>query len=181
MGVVAPTAADQRDALVDLYIATNGNSWGQNAGWRDYASGSDPCDNTWNQVSCDGSSGSPNRNVQYVDCALLSTGWWQYDGCLRFLTVLSCGCRCRSACKLADAVTLCVCLFVFRFVYHATSGRMWWCMLLRAAAALCSCMSLCVRLCVNATVRIAVSGSGWWCVRCRVVVRFFAFRYAAVC
>ncbi len=72
MGVVAPTAPDQRAALVDLYIATNGSAWGANTGWRDYASGSDPCDNRWIGMDCDGSTGSPTRNVVYVVCALLS-------------------------------------------------------------------------------------------------------------
>ncbi len=75
MGVVAPTAPDQRAALVDLYIATNGSGWGDNYGWQDYASGSDPCENSWVAVTCSGSSGSPNRDVTYVVCAPLSTGW----------------------------------------------------------------------------------------------------------
>jgi hypothetical protein len=75
VGVVAPTAPDQRAALVDLYIATNGSTWSINTGWRDYAAGSDPCDDAWNGMDCSGSSGSPSRNVLYVDCALLLTGW----------------------------------------------------------------------------------------------------------
>jgi hypothetical protein len=55
VGVVAPTAPDQRAALVDLYIATKGGTWTYKTGWKDYASGSDPCDNSWNGVVCDGS------------------------------------------------------------------------------------------------------------------------------
>ncbi len=77
---MAPAAPDQRAALVDLYIATNGGTWTTNTGWKDYVSGSDPCDTYWTGVyPCDGSSGSPNRNVLYVVYALLSMGWWQYD------------------------------------------------------------------------------------------------------
>ncbi len=74
MGVVAPTAPDQRAALVDLYIATNGSTWKYNTGWSDYASGSDPCDNTWVGVGCSGSSGSINREVTYVNrCGVSQT------------------------------------------------------------------------------------------------------------
>jgi hypothetical protein len=74
VGVVAPTAPDQRAALVDLYIATNGSTWKYNTGWQDYASGSDACDSVWYGVDCSGSIGSSNRNVVYVACTLLSTG-----------------------------------------------------------------------------------------------------------
>jgi hypothetical protein len=63
VGVVAPTAADQRAALVELYIATNGSGWSGVTGWQNYGTGSDPCDNSWAGVTCSGSSGSANRNV----------------------------------------------------------------------------------------------------------------------
>jgi hypothetical protein len=63
VGVVAPTAAVQRAALVELYIATNGSTWGDKNGWQNHATGSDPCDNSWSGVTCSGSSGSGNRNV----------------------------------------------------------------------------------------------------------------------
>jgi hypothetical protein len=65
VGVVAPTAAAQRAALVDLYIATNGStSWTSKAGWQNYGSGSDPCDNSWDGVhQCSGASGSADRGV----------------------------------------------------------------------------------------------------------------------
>jgi hypothetical protein len=65
VGVVAPTAPDQRVALVELYIATNGSTWDNwgISGWVDHATGSDPCDNGWSGVACTGSSGSGNRNV----------------------------------------------------------------------------------------------------------------------
>jgi hypothetical protein len=65
VGVVAPTAAAQRAALVDLYIATDGNAWTfGKTGWQDHATGSDPCDNGWSGVTaCSGSSGSANRGV----------------------------------------------------------------------------------------------------------------------
>lgn len=62
-GVVAPTAAAQRAALVDLYLATNGSGWSTNTGWVDYGSGSDPCDDSWAGVTCSGSAGSSDRNV----------------------------------------------------------------------------------------------------------------------
>jgi hypothetical protein len=64
VGVVAPTAAAQRAALVELYIATSGSTWSSGkTGWQDYATGSDPCDNSWSGVTCSGSSGSANRGV----------------------------------------------------------------------------------------------------------------------
>jgi hypothetical protein len=64
VGVVAPTAAAQRAALVDLFIATDGNAWTSGkTGWQDHAAGSDPCDNSWSGVTCSGSSGSANRGV----------------------------------------------------------------------------------------------------------------------
>jgi hypothetical protein len=63
VGVVAPTAAAQRAALVELYIATNGSTWSDKTGWQNHATGSDPCDNGWSGVTCSGSSGSGNRGV----------------------------------------------------------------------------------------------------------------------
>jgi hypothetical protein len=63
VGVVAPTAAAQRAALVDLYMATSGSTWSINTGWANHATGSDPCDNGWSGVECSGSSGSANRGV----------------------------------------------------------------------------------------------------------------------
>jgi hypothetical protein len=63
VGVVAPTAPDQRAALVELYIATNGSTWSDKTGWQNYSTGSDPCDNRWSGVTCSGSSGSGIRNV----------------------------------------------------------------------------------------------------------------------
>jgi hypothetical protein len=53
VGVVAPTAAAQRAALVQLYIATNGNAWRSKTGWQDHTTGSDPCDDDWHGVECD--------------------------------------------------------------------------------------------------------------------------------
>jgi hypothetical protein len=66
VGVVAPTAPDQRAALVDLYIATSADGgWG--TGWQSYwdnsSSTSDPCDGFWYGVQCSGSLGSIDRNV----------------------------------------------------------------------------------------------------------------------
>jgi hypothetical protein len=63
VGVVAPTAAAQRAALVELYIATNGSGWSGVTGWQNHATGSDPCDDNWSVVTCSGSSGSINRSV----------------------------------------------------------------------------------------------------------------------
>jgi hypothetical protein len=63
VGAVAPTAAAQRAALVELYIATNGNTWSDNNGWRNHTTGSDPCDNTWSGLTCLGIPGTANRNV----------------------------------------------------------------------------------------------------------------------
>jgi hypothetical protein len=63
VGVVAPTAPDQRAALVELYIATNGSTWSYKTGWQNHTTGSDPCDNSWSGVVCSGISGSGNRNV----------------------------------------------------------------------------------------------------------------------
>jgi hypothetical protein len=61
--VVAPTAPVQRAALVELYIATDGTAWTNRTGWQNHASGSDPCDNGWAAIVCDGGSGVLNRNV----------------------------------------------------------------------------------------------------------------------
>jgi hypothetical protein len=63
MGAVAPTVAAQRAALIDLYLATNGSGWTDKAGWQNYTSGSDPCDNIWSGVSCSGTVGAVNRSV----------------------------------------------------------------------------------------------------------------------
>jgi hypothetical protein len=66
VGAAAPTAPDQRAALVELYISTNGSTWSSTGrtGWLNHATGSDPCDNSWAGVSCSGSSpGMVNRNV----------------------------------------------------------------------------------------------------------------------
>jgi hypothetical protein len=61
--VVASMAPDQRAALVDLYIATNGNTWIDKTGWRDHVSGSDPCDDAWFGVECEGRPGSDDVPV----------------------------------------------------------------------------------------------------------------------
>jgi hypothetical protein len=60
-GAVAPTAPDQRSALVELYIATNGTVG--DSGWQNHSTGSDPCDDSWRGVNCSGSVGSINRDV----------------------------------------------------------------------------------------------------------------------
>jgi hypothetical protein len=54
VGVVATIDPVQRAALVDLYIATDGSMWNVDTGWRDYASGSDPCGIPvgWSGVKC---------------------------------------------------------------------------------------------------------------------------------
>jgi hypothetical protein len=53
-GAFAALAARQRQALVDLYVATNGTRWTNNAGWN--ANTSDPCGDAfrppWEGVSC---------------------------------------------------------------------------------------------------------------------------------
>jgi hypothetical protein len=63
VGVIAPTAAAQRAALVDAYLATGGSSWSTKTGWQDYATGSDPCDKQWYGVSCSGGAGAANRGM----------------------------------------------------------------------------------------------------------------------
>ncbi len=72
VGAAASTDPDQRAALVELYIATNGDEWSDKNGWQDHATGSDPCDNAWFGVECDGSRGSSNRTM-YVICARCCT------------------------------------------------------------------------------------------------------------
>ncbi len=61
--VVAPTAPDQRAAMVELYLSTNGSDWSDRGGWKDYATGSDPCDKSWYGLACSGSHDSPDRNM----------------------------------------------------------------------------------------------------------------------
>jgi hypothetical protein len=57
------TVAAQRAALVDLYIATNGDSWTSGrTGWQDHATGSDPCDDAWIGVTCAAGTGAELRN-----------------------------------------------------------------------------------------------------------------------
>jgi hypothetical protein len=64
VGAVADTTVAQRAALVDLYSATNGDSWiCCNTGWQDYATTSDPCEDAWDGVACAGSPGDFNRDM----------------------------------------------------------------------------------------------------------------------
>ncbi len=63
VGAVAPVSPNQRAALVELYIATNGSGWTDRTGWQNYSSGSDPCDDSWSGLVCDGSGRSMNRSV----------------------------------------------------------------------------------------------------------------------
>ena len=64
LGAMAGTAADQRAALVHLYTATSGTAWTVGSGgWQDHAVGSDPCDDGWDGVACDGISGSAGRSM----------------------------------------------------------------------------------------------------------------------
>lgn len=62
--VVAPTSAGQRAALVDLFVSS-GTPWSEpnDYGWRDYSSGSDPCDELWDGVECSGGVGDSERSV----------------------------------------------------------------------------------------------------------------------
>ncbi len=60
---LATTPAADRAALIDLYVATNGDHWYDSTGWKDYAIGSDPCDDDWLGVQCSGASGSSDRDV----------------------------------------------------------------------------------------------------------------------
>jgi hypothetical protein len=64
-GAMASIAAAQRAALVDLYNATSGDAWlqGTRDGWKDHATGSDPCDDAWVGVTCSGEVGAANREV----------------------------------------------------------------------------------------------------------------------
>ncbi len=48
---------------MDLYVATNGSGWSNNTGWKDYSSGSDPCDDGWAGVTCSGIAGATDRNT----------------------------------------------------------------------------------------------------------------------
>ncbi len=112
---IAPTAPAQRDALVELYIATNGSDWtaAGRAGWQNHSTGSDPCDNSWTGVVCAGASGTANRNVcvcvracvsvcvSVRVCAFL---------CVR-LSVCSCACvRCRVCVRVCVRVCACLCV-----------------------------------------------------------------------
>ncbi len=64
VGVVAVTNAAQRAALVDLYLATDGVNWSSNSGWKDnLVVNSDPCNDFWVYISCDGTLASSNRAV----------------------------------------------------------------------------------------------------------------------
>lgn len=60
----ATTQSAQKTALMDLYTATLGGSWTNSAGWSTSGSSTpDPCDNAWFGVTCNGNSGTNNRNV----------------------------------------------------------------------------------------------------------------------
>jgi hypothetical protein len=59
VGVVASTAPDQRAALVDLYMSTNGSGWIDKTGWQDHVAGSDPCGDSWYGVECRGEGSVP--------------------------------------------------------------------------------------------------------------------------
>jgi hypothetical protein len=62
-GAVASTAPEQRAALVELYIATNGSTWSTKTGWENHDTGSDPCDDHWSGVKCSDSDGSSYRDM----------------------------------------------------------------------------------------------------------------------
>ncbi len=70
VGAAASTDPDQRATLVDLYIATNGSGWSDKKGWEDHATGSDPCDDSWSGVTCNGQHGSSNRAMYVTSPAL---------------------------------------------------------------------------------------------------------------
>ncbi len=84
VGAVAPTAAAQRAALVELYIATNGSTWSDRTGWQNHTVGSDPCDNSWSGVSCDASSGAMERNMWVVALVCPNPSWSMCLCCCRF-------------------------------------------------------------------------------------------------
>ena len=48
----AAVPAAEKNALTDLYTATNGPAWINNDGWND-AARPDPCENHWYHVVCD--------------------------------------------------------------------------------------------------------------------------------
>jgi hypothetical protein len=68
VGAAASTDPDQRAALVDLFITTNGSEWRDNEGWKDHATGGDPCDNAWSGVTCNGQHGASNRAMYVTGC-----------------------------------------------------------------------------------------------------------------
>jgi hypothetical protein len=64
LGAVAITIAAQQSALIDLYVATDGASWSSSdSGWKDYLTGSDPCNDVWDYVTCDGSAASSSTRA----------------------------------------------------------------------------------------------------------------------
>ncbi len=54
--LMAALAPSERDALVSIYNATIGSGWINKAGWADYGTSSDPCDQSWLGVACLGTS-----------------------------------------------------------------------------------------------------------------------------
>jgi hypothetical protein len=68
VGAAASTDPDQRAALVELYITTNGSGWSDKKGWEGHATGSDPCDNAWSGVTCNGQPGASNRTMYVTGC-----------------------------------------------------------------------------------------------------------------
>ena len=71
---VAPLAASETGALMDLYRGTGGAMWTDSTGWADYPA-SDPCVNLWFGVACSGGatfSGQPSH-VRYVPLLLHSS------------------------------------------------------------------------------------------------------------
>ena len=49
---ICPLVVAEISALTDLYVSTNWTSTGMTTGWRDYAKGSDPCQQLWYGVTC---------------------------------------------------------------------------------------------------------------------------------